>query len=240
MVPPRILTWDLETTDLLADFGTILCAGYKWYGKREVHVLSLLDFPKIFGVDPTNDSRLVRAFYNVLAQADVWVTWYGERFDARMFNAKLMEHRLRPLPHIQHIDLWKTAKYQMKLSSNRLKNVCAYLDLPEKTPVLGKVWRRARTGHGPSVRYVIEHCRQDVKVLEMAYERMRPWVHAHPHLGLIAGLRDACPHCGMEGKLRRRGVMYTKVRVYQRFQCQHCGAWSRARLREQDWEVENV
>jgi len=234
MWQPKILVWDLETTDLLADFGTILCAGYKWLGEKKVNIISLLDFPRTFENDATDDSRLVKEFYKVLSEADIWITWYGERFDDRMFQSKLLEYKLPPCPHVQHIDLWKTCKYRFKLSSNRLKTAAAFMDLEEKTPVLGKVWRRARTGHGPSIRYVIEHCVQDVLVLEQAYLRMRPWVKQHPNMGIIQEQTEACPTCGVSGKLHKRGLYRSRTRTYQRFSCQACGAWCRAKALDKE------
>lgn len=232
MKEAKILFWDLETTDLNADFGTILCAGWKFSGESKPSLISIRDYPDALEKDPTNDYHVVKAFYKVLAKADMWVTWFGEYFDIRMMNSKLAEYKLPPLPPVAHVDGWRIAKYRMRLTSNRLANVSAFLDLEDKTPVKGKVWRRARTGHGPSIKYVEDHCLQDIVVLEQAYERLKPFTIAHPNVGLIVGDTSACPVCGKKGGLQKQGKRVTRARVYQRYQCQKCGAWVRSRTGE--------
>lgn len=234
---PKILLFDLETTDLRADWGVILCTGYKWLGHGKPQVISLPDYKQHFAHDCTDDSLLVRDFREIMVLADMFITWYGERFDVPMVNSKLVKHGLQPLPPITHFDGWKTAKYRMNLSSNRLANVSSFLGLEEKTPVKGEVWKRAVAGYPDAIKYVEEHCLQDIVVLEQAYERLRPFAPTHLNLNLVQGTKSNCPRCG-SNSLQRRGTQVAQARSYQRFQCTKCGSWCRSRKSDRETIVE--
>jgi DNA polymerase elongation subunit (family B) len=222
---PKIVFWDLETTNLNANFGYLLCTGYKELGDKKAKVISISDFPS-FKSDPTNDKFLVEEFRKVLAEADVTLGWYSSRFDVPYMSSRLLYHGLDVLPPTPHIDLWRTARYKLRLNSNRLASVAAFLDLEEKTPLTGPIWIKAAAGDKKSIEYVKEHCLQDVEVLEQAYLKLRPLVAQHPNLGLMSGRDFHCPYCG-SSKLQKRGFLVTPTRRYQRQHCQSCGAWSK-------------
>lgn len=231
---PRILLFDIETTDLDADFGNMVAFGYRFLGDHTPpKVLSLLDFaPVCTGcgrVDAVDDKALVKKAWEILSQADMWITWYGKQFDTRYVTTRGVDAHFKPLPPIPHVDLYWTARFHLKLSSNRLASVQDFLRLKTKKTTLSKrMWRRAQAGHVPSIRYIVTHCRHDVACLEEAYQRLRPFVRQHPR---IRG-RDGCRVCGSE-KLEKRGTSVTVNRGPQiRLRCQACGHWEqRAALR---------
>lgn len=220
-----IFLWDLECTNLNADFGYILCAGIKELGKKGVKTFSVADYPE-YKKDPTNDKRLVKDVRDYLSQAGAWITWYGQRFDQPFLNSRLTYHKLTPVPPVPHIDGWRIAREKLKLHSNRLASVSAFLEIEEKTPLSGPIWIKASAGDPKALRYVIEHCRQDVLVLEQAFEQIRQLATSGPNIALIKGGNgEECPRCG-EDDLQKRGYRVTVSQKYQRFQCQSCGAWS--------------
>lgn len=228
----KVLLWDLESSSLNGDFGAILCFGYKWLGERQAHVLSVADFPR-FHQDPSDDRELVRAAYDILESADLWVTWYGKRFDVPLMATRLLDHRealkRHILPPMPHVDGWEIARYRMKLHSNRLASVSTFLDVEEKTPIRPRVWRRALSGHRPSLQYVIDHCEQDCVVLEDVYQIIRPLLTTHPSVAVMDG-RAGCPVCGHD-QLKKRGTQVALTRRYQRFQCRNCGTWTREAMK---------
>jgi len=230
---PRIILWDIETSNLVANFGYTLCAGWKVLGEKQVHVIKISDFP-LFKKEPTNDLEVVRTLREALTNADGWVTWYGSRFDEPYVNSRLLNHGLAPLPPMSgtHVDGWRIARFKMKLNSNRLASVSSFLGVEEKTALDGPTWIKAMAGHKPSLEYVYDHCRQDVVVLEQVYEKIKVLHTGHFNINLtIPNLTegDNCPRCGAKGKLQRRGFGFAHTSKHQRYQCQACGAWSRGK-----------
>jgi hypothetical protein len=224
----RILSWDLETSNLKADYGIILCCGFKEVGTGKPEVISLRDFP-LFKKDPTNDRELCKAISARLLDTDCWLTWYGRGFDVKFLNTRLLFHGLPPVPPgFPHIDGWLTSYKKLLLRNNRLRTVQEFLGLEEeKDAVKGPIWIKALSGDLKSFRYIINHCRKDVLVLEQAYEKLRPLLHEHPRKGLVNEKTMECPVCE-EKKLQKRGMHVAASRKYQRYSCTECGTWSRS------------
>jgi uncharacterized protein YprB with RNaseH-like and TPR domain len=220
-----ILSWDLETSSLNADYGVILCAGFKTVGSGKPKVLSIADYEGKTILD--KEKRLLRDVSDILLSHDVWLTWFGTYFDIPFVNSRLLYHRLPTLPtNYPHVDGWKTARNRLKLRNNRLKTVQEFLGTAtEKDAVLGPIWVKAISGDEKALKYVINHCFKDICALEEVYWLLRPLIVDHPNAGLIDG-RGGCSVCG-ETKLQKRGFHITRTRKYQRFQCQNCGAWTR-------------
>jgi len=116
-----------------------------------------------------------------------------------------------------------TTKFNLKLHSNRLQAVSETLGCPvAKTPVSADKWRKAQRGHMPSVKYVIDHCKKDIEILEWVYLKLRGFIRQHPLIDTL----DKCKNCGGH-HFQFRGYNTTSKGVKQRRrQCQGCGHWS--------------
>lgn len=226
MKQKKIVIWDIESSNLSADFATILCVGWKYLGDKKVNIVKISDSPT-FKKDPTNDKWVVKQISTILSDADQWVTHYGTRFDVPMVNTKLLSWGLPPLPPVPHVDTWRVSKYKLKLHSNRLASVSAMFGLDDKTPVLGRQWIQAIAGHKPSLNYVYEHCKQDIIVLEEVYNKIKCLITDHPNINLCDDSVDVprCPICGSD-HIHKRGFHIARTSKRQRYQCQRCGGWS--------------
>lgn len=224
----NILAWDLECSNLTADFGIILCCGIKSVGSGKVDVLNILDYQDAGGDLIHAEKNLLKDISKRLLEADVWLGHFACYYDVPFLNTRLLYHNLPVLPpNFPLIDTWRISRNRLKLRNNRLKTIQEFLKLKdEKNAILPEQWLRALGGHAPSMRYIVEHCRRDVLVLEEAYLRLRPLVLDHPSRGLVDG-RGGCGVCGAH-KLQARGFHITRTRRTQRFQCQGCGAWSKS------------
>lgn len=221
----NILAWDIEASNLSADFGIVLCVGFKTVEGRKPEVFNILDYSK--GDLIKAEKQLLKAVSEKLLSADVWLTHFGTHYDIPFINSRLLYHQLPVLPPtFSHIDTWKISRNRLKLRNNRLITISEFLGTKdEKNAIKPEQWLRALGGHKASMDYIVEHCYRDVLVLEEAYLRLRPLVLDHPSRGLVDG-RGGCGVCG--GKtLQKRGYHITRTRKYQRFQCQDCGAWSK-------------
>lgn len=224
---PRVVIFDLECSNLKAPFGFTFCMGYQELNDAKPSMVSLLDFPREIKKDPTNDKVLMREAVNILTQADYLVTWYGRYFDERFLRSRLLYHDLGTLPPIINIDGWFTSRYELAMHSNRLEAVQEFLQLKnKKTSIDYTAWRRGMAGHAPSIKKIIHHCIQDVKVLKEVYLKFRPYVKGHPNMTVLTGQTNVCKVC-LSPKIHRRGVTVTKEAAFQRFQCQKCGSWSK-------------
>lgn len=218
----RILSWDIEASNLAADFGIVLCVGFKEVSKGKPQVLNILDFP---GKDLiARERNLLIAVSKQLLDCECWLTHFGTYYDLPFVNTRLLYHKLPILPpNFAMIDTWKISRNRLKMRNNRLVTISEFLGTKdEKNAIKPEQWIRALGGHGPSMDYIVEHCRRDVLVLEEAYLRLRPLVLDHPRSVLGA---DKCGVCG--GKYHRRGFAVTRTRKYHRVQCSSCGHWDK-------------
>lgn len=225
MPTPKILLWDLECTNLSADFGHIVSGAFKTLNRPKTVCRSIRETPFVKN-DPTDDSVLVETLRNDLSEADMWVTWYGERFDVPYLNSRLIYHGLKPLPPVPHVDLWRVSRNRLHIHSNRLASAAAFLGLEEKTPIKPDVWQKASVGHGPSIRYVEAHNIQDVIVLEQAYHKLKSLVYKHPNVNIMMGADGLrCPVCSSLN-LIKRGYRVAQTTRTERLQCKDCGKYT--------------
>lgn len=215
----KILIYDIECTDLNADWGSLVCVGYKWLGDKNPTIISILDYP---GKDVLDDSNLVKAFHAIASQADMVITYFGKGFDQPYMTSKYLENRLEWLPNTPHVDLFFTAKSNVKVSRKSLDNLVSLYSLGKKYNVSRRHWRLAKAGVAEGIREVIKHCYVDVNLTEKLYYLFRPGIRLHPRIAEY----EACAACGSK-KLQRRGkALSTTKGPRQRVQCQGCGHWS--------------
>lgn len=224
MQGPKVVLFDIESTSLNADFGYCLAFGWKELGRGTKIVRITADSQKVHRAP--DDRMVVRAALGVLSSADLIVSWYGKRFDVPFLQARLLYYGMGIIPPVPHVDCWEVCRSKLKLSSNRLANASDFLGLAQKTVLSGQTWVKAAFGDKPSLKYIVDHCKRDVDVLEQAYLRLRPLVSQHPNLNLITGT-GGCPVCG--GSVQSRGWTIASLRRSRRYQCIKCGHWSRGK-----------
>ncbi len=177
----NFVTWDLETSNLDADFGVILCSCIKPLGKR-VETLRIDDYAK-YKKDKTDYSGLAEDLRDRLNEVDGIITYYGQRFDMAFLKSAYIAYDITPHRPVFHADLWFISRYKFKLHNNRLVTVIDYLDngkrglFTKKTPLRGLDWKKATTGDKKALDNVAQHCRADVEALEQVYEVYKPYIN---------------------------------------------------------------
>lgn len=219
----KVVYWDLETSDLFADWGHIFCVGYEVEGEGIKHI-SIDQFPG-WQSQPWNDFFVCQAFLKVLQREDlgVEVTHYGTNFDLKFLQARLKFHGLGTIPPLGHEDTYFIAKSKLALKSRRLGSIAEFLKIRfKKTPIDKEHWRRAGRGDKGSLQYIIKHCIADIRVLKAVYKRLAPLRKKPP----VIGAWKDCHSCGST-RLHRRGYgLSLKSGRTVKLQCQECGAWS--------------
>jgi hypothetical protein len=230
---PKILIWDLETAGtnaFCADYGYMVCFGYKWLGDAKARCISLLDYPGD-GKWPKgcqDDTNLLKAGLKIMEEADLLVAHYGDRFDRKFFESRLLRAGLRPIPMTRQADTCLIARAKLKLSSNRLDNLAKFLRVKTRKMSKGDGWPNwwmgALRGDKPSIRKMAVYCAQDVQCLEECFVAMR---HLIPNKYLInmniGKNRSVCVACGKD--VQYRGTYFSEKKLFRRFQCRRCGKW---------------
>lgn len=169
----RIGFFDIETTNLSANIGMILCASVKERGgptktfvcKKKRGLLS--------------DEDTVDEIREELTTYDFICTYYGTKFDIPYLNTRLLIADKPLLDAFRHVDMYYTARYKLKLHSNRLQVVQESLleGKTEKTKLIGPIWQKAAMGDKESLEYIVEHCEADVQVLEDVFDTLKMFVN---------------------------------------------------------------
>ena len=171
--PEDTCYYDIETTNLNANYGLVLCAVVK--PKRMPWKVFKLDLTKNGIRD--EDKTLIKEIIKELEQYEFLVTYNGVNFDNKYINTRAMYHRLRPLSEKLQIDLLQVTRRIMRTNNRRLDTIVNFLGLEErKTPIEPEYWRWAMLGDQKAMSRVVTHCIQDVLTLEEVHQRLAPFV----------------------------------------------------------------
>lgn len=175
----RIATFDIETTDLKALFGRILCASIcevlpnkKGYGKVETLRIDTS------AQDLTDDEELCRQIRNELNYYHCIITWNGKLFDVPFLNARLAKAGHDLYKPQFHIDAMYYARgISLRIGSSKLVNVQKFFDVKSsKTDIDWDVWAKAAAHDKKALDIVCHHCELDVKVLAEVYWKILPLI----------------------------------------------------------------
>lgn len=171
----KIGFYDIECSNLDADFGIILTYSIKTLGKEEylTGCIKKTDIDKAKAGD--EDKIVVRKLVEDIQKFDLLIGYYSSRFDMPFIRTRALTCGVEfpEFGSIKHIDLYFTVRGKFKLSSNRLENACrVILGKTEKTRVDGKYWRAATRGDVKSLKYIQDHNKYDVDDLEKLYNKV--------------------------------------------------------------------
>ena len=235
MSKPKILLLDVETVpgkayiwspwdkfiplERLIESGRVVCVSWKWYGKAGVEFRSEW-------YDGTE--AMLNHLSEAMNEADAIITYNGDKFDFVKLAGEFIVNDIEPPAPVTSIDLYKFVK-KLGFQSNKLEFVAKYLKIGEKVKHEGFSLWKAVMGDGVTFGEQMlaqdkmeKYNKQDVKLLEGLYKRLRPYMQKHPR---IRDKGDVCPNCGSK-HLHNRGYTYTRLYKKERRQCQDCGAWN--------------
>jgi len=160
---------DIEASNLDANFGVVLSAAIKPYHK-----------PTILFVNKNkwDDSEVVKDVVSTINSYDVLVTFYGYKFDIPFLRTRMLhaDPSLVLKPTLHHIDLYYVARRALKLHSNSLETLTEFFNIKGKTRLKGEMWIRATAGDPTGMKYVVEHNKYDVIILEKLYSVLKDYV----------------------------------------------------------------
>jgi hypothetical protein len=223
----------------------LLCFAAKWRGSDEIIFKHAWDDD-----NPESYTRMLQAAYDLLNEADIVVTWNGDRFDIQWFESELGRLELgRPAPY-KSLDLIKINKRWFKGGQMSMK-----LDWSsrqwlkdQKLPHSGTdLWHDIRYGtraeRRAAQKTMKEYNIQDVNLTERLLERYLPYATGI-NLALYEDNDDGKLHCTkcFSTNLKRDGVKLYRTTAfsYQMHRCKDCGATSRGKRSKLTTELRPV
>jgi DNA polymerase elongation subunit (family B) len=237
MTEAKIVIWDIETSfmvvntwnlypnyispDAIVSDWSIICGAWKVLGEKKIHAVAI--------ETPGDDKEVVIALRDALVGADIIVHHNGDKFDLKKLNTRLLFHKLDPLPPIPTIDTLKEVRKVAAFSSNKLDYIAKVLLGKGKIHVDYSLWLQVMRGSKKALKEMVAYNKVDVEVLEEVYERIKPFMKSHPHVGKMQGKPApcSCRVCGSV-KLKKNGIRITAAGAKrQEYQCGSCGAYQR-------------
>lgn len=223
--PNKVYSWGLWdqniATNQVEETSYIMCWAAKWLGDDEV----LFD-----SVKKSKPSAMLWKMHQLLNKADIVVHYNGIKFDIPTLNKEFIQHGYAPPAPYKQIDCLKEVRRMFRFQSNKLDFVSQALGIGAKKEHEGfdlwlKCMKPDHKEHKSAWKRMEEYNRQDVRLLETLYLRLRPWIEKHPSHGAFEDIA-CCPKCGSE-KFQHRGYAVTQMMKYRRYQCMDCGGWFR-------------
>lgn len=238
---PRILFWDIETSPIetyawrlgqtystinnLKKDWYIICACWKYAGQKTVYSDTM--------TKPGDDYKLVKHLRDVLAGADLIVHHYGDAFDLKMFNARLILHKLPPLPDIPTVDTKKATSKVASMTSNKLEYLAKTTTGQGKIKTEFQLWIDVDKGNKRALAEMVRYNKRDVTALEDWYNWLKPYIKNHPHIWAKHKDRfHTCRNCGSTD-IKKNGTRPTKAGVLkQEIQCKKCFSYDRIPIKK--------
>lgn len=199
----------------------------KWrYGKRILS--SRISEPEVKAQD---DERIVLLLADLMREADVVIAHNAVGFDIPIVNARLFLHGADPLGPTASIDTLKLSRqaFGKGLAYHKLDYLAEKLGLGNKIKTDFDLWLDAYHGDNTALELMLKYNKHDVVLLEQVFEAMVPYV---PRLTRLWDIETfGCQHCG-SGDLQKRGFYRTQASTFQKYQCNFCKRYSRARKSE--------
>lgn len=239
---PRVLVFDIETAPILgyvwqlwdqtvalnqihSDWYVLAWAA-KWVGDDRVMYMDQRNTKKI-----EDDSKILKAIWKLLDEADVVITQNGKQFDQKKLNARFILNGFQPPSSYKHIDTKLIAKKHFGFTSNKLEymseKLCKKFRKLKHSKFPGfDLWRECLAGNLEAWNEMEKYNKHDVLALEELWEKLNPWDNT-----LNFNVFHDSPHndCKCGGHYAKNGHYYTDVGKFQRYRCMSCGAEVRGR-----------
>lgn len=201
----------------IIDPGSIICVGAKWLGDNQTHLFSDWEH---------GHEAMLKEIWIMMNEADAVLTYNGDKFDLPKLQGEFLLHGFGPTPPLTSIDVVKAVR-KFGFFVNRLAFIGPFLGVGAKVKHEGfDLWVKVMQGDVRAQRKMAKYCKQDVRLLEKLYLKVRPFIKNHPHLR--ANAQHVCGACGSR-HIQKRGFTYTKMYKVQRLQCTSCGSWQQGK-----------
>lgn len=243
----KVLTVDIETQraqvevwslwdkyipiDRIKSPTRMLCFAAKWRDEDEVGF-----YPAWKDDDTKAYYKMIEAGWHLYDEADVVVTWNGDRFDNQWFASEFLRLKMGPPSPYRSLDLIKVVKkhFGRGLMSLKLDWSARQVLGDQKVPHGGTdLWHDIRYGtkkeQAAAQKLMMDYNIHDTILTERLLEEYLPWTGVNFAIyDEDNASRFVCPFCESTN-LQRRGFAPTRTYQYQRYFCNDCKGWSKGR-----------
>lgn len=173
----RVAVWDIETTNLRSDIGTLIIASFGLLNEDDsVKKMETRDILQMGAKGrKSNECKLAQWVKEQVVLADILIGQNSIAFDRNFVNGVLAREDLAPLPRRIHIDTMQTAKGKFLYQSVSLKNLADVFklsrqkDKPEK-----EAWRKAGLLDEKAIKRLRKRCEEDVLLTAELWKKLKP------------------------------------------------------------------
>ena len=171
----RTYCWDIETTDLKADIGSLIvvCFGEL---DNEGHISRFMveDIQSIGrGTVAQREKKLAQWALARYAECDILIGHNSLAFDRHFLNGVAFRHRLGLVPKkVMHIDTYQAARGSLAMSGS-MRNLVDIMGIGVKDAPSKDDWRNANQGDANALARVRERCIADVKMTAEMWLRLK-------------------------------------------------------------------
>lgn len=232
---PRVVTLDIETVPHLSYHWQVW--GVNVAPTQMVSPTYMVAYAYSVNGGPVTcrfagDALFYDDLYKTLTNADLLVTFNGEKFDMQHIRRELLEQGFLPLRPVASVDLYKHVKSTYKFPYNRLDYVAGVLLGEHKLDTGGfELWKGVMDGDQTAIRKMARYNKRDVRLTERLYKRLRAYIKNHPFVSGDTDIPDAggvrdCPACLHKWvEAAPKFVRYTRCYTIRQHQCPECGHW---------------
>lgn len=202
--------------DTVTEWPRTICAAARWYDQR-THLFAA-------EWEEGGNDQFLRTVWDWYDAADMVVGHNIRGFDTKHLKAAWALLGLPTPAPWRTIDTLTIARREFGFESNTLDSLCQRLGIDAKTDKYDVPTARAAcAGDVKAQKKLRAYNIGDIGATTALYDRLRPWIKTHPHLGLWTGDDRACPNCGGD-KFVEQADVHTDQTRYAARRCANCGA----------------
>lgn len=243
-IGPKILAFDIEKEPMLVNTydlkpkyihhaniereGELMSWAAMWVGEPNSKVMCLSHRSER---KKWNVKKLIEPLWDLMNEADILVSHFGEGFDEPELNAAFLDHGLKPPMPSKHRDTYKMAKRKFNYPSYSLGYLAKRLKLPHQKLDNGgmDIIRKCREGDLKAWKQFEEYNKGDVLCDIDLYRKLFPF-DPKLNFSVFYGDDEIEQRCECSGTVfTKDGYAYRNNGVYHRYRCKSCGAPARGK-----------
>lgn len=157
------IAFDIETTGFDRKKDTIIAFAYASIDGETLKSYNCIDLSEL---------ELLMEMNIAFSSSSRIITWNGASFDMPFVSSRASIAGIR-MPNRTHIDLYSETRSLFTESGRSLDSVTKSLSMQSNNlPFSGKIWSKAAKNDIDAIKYVTNHCENDVKMLRDIWKRI--------------------------------------------------------------------